>query len=142
MTTTSPARRRSLNTFVALGALVLAGCGGAADATPTSPAAPDPRALAAYFPPTDGSSWETISPTRLGYDSAALASALDWAGTQRSTAVIIAWRGRIVAERYWKGWTAGKDSSIASASKSVLSAMAGDLVRTGQLSLEIGRAHV
>jgi CubicO group peptidase (beta-lactamase class C family) len=89
-----------------------------------------------YFPPVDGSAWETIAPARLGYDSAALAAAIDWAGTQRTTAVMVLWRGRIVAERYWSGWTIGKDSIIASAGKSIMSAMAGELVRSGQLSLD------
>ncbi len=124
------------------------GCAGGSDpvaigptapATPTVPTPPppvDPRTLAAYFPPTDGSSWDTVASVRLGYDSAALRSALDWAGTQKTTAVIVLWRGRIVAERYWRGWTVGKDSIIASASKSVLSAITGEVVRQGKLSLD------
>jgi CubicO group peptidase (beta-lactamase class C family) len=103
---------------------------------PSPPGAIDPRTLAAYFPPTTGASWDTISGARLGYDMAALTSALDWAGTQRSTAVVVLWRGRIVAERYWNGWTPTKDSIIASASKSVLSAITGELARSGQLSLD------
>jgi len=50
--------------------------------------------------------------------------------------VVVLWRGRIVAERYWRGWTVGKDSIIASAGKSVLSALAGEVVRQGRLSLD------
>lgn len=117
-------------------ALVVVAC--ASDSPgPTAPTAPlDPRALPAYFPPNDGSAWETMAPARLGYDTAALTAALDWAGTQHTTAVVVAWRGRIVAERYWQGWTPGTDSIIASASKSVLSVLAGELARTGQLSLD------
>jgi len=124
----------------------LAGCAGepagttpsptAPPATPTTPTPVDPRTLSAYFPPTDASSWETIAPARLGYDTVALSAAIDWAGTQRSTAVVVLWRGRIVAERYWNGWTIGKDSIIASASKSVVSAMVGELARQGRLSLD------
>ncbi len=108
----------------------------------TTPAEPivmapvDPRTLPAYFPPDDGASWEIIAPARLGYDTAALRGAIDWAGTQRSTAVVILWRGRIVAERYWNGWTPTKDSIIASASKSVVSTMVGELARQGRLSLD------
>lgn len=111
-------------------------------ATPTAPPpsppplAVDPRTLAPYFPPTTGAAWDTVSGARLGYDTAALTAALDWAGTQRSTAVMVLWRGRIVAERYWKGWTPAKDSIIASASKSVLSAIAGELARSNRLSLD------
>ncbi|WP_310571349.1 serine hydrolase domain-containing protein [Gemmatimonas sp.] len=111
-------------------------------ATPTAPPVEpppvvvDPRTLAPYFPPTTGVSWDTIAGARLGYDVAALTAALDWAGTQRSTAVVVLWRGRIVAERYWSGWTPAKDSIIASASKSVLSAIAGELARSGRLALD------
>ncbi|MDQ8162296.1 MAG: serine hydrolase [Gemmatimonadota bacterium] len=110
--------------------------------TPTAPpvepppVSVDPRTLAPYFPPTTGASWDTIAGARLAYDTAALTAALDWAGTQRSTAVVVLWRGRIVAERYWNGWTPTKDSIIASASKSVLSAITGELARSGRLSLD------
>lgn len=110
--------------------------------TPTAPlvepppSAVDPRTLAPYFPPIAGVLWDTIAGARLGYDTTALTAALDWAGTQRSTAVIVLWRGRIVEERYWAGWTPTKDSIIASAGKSVLSAIAGELVRSRQLSLD------
>ena len=104
--------------------------------SPTPPASVDPRTLAAYFPPIDGASWDTIAPAQLGYDAAALTAALDWAGTQKTTAVVVLWRGRIVAERYWRGWTVGKDSIIASASKSVLSALIGEAARQGRVSLD------
>lgn len=120
----------------------LAGCGGSGAApggdtptTPTAPTPPDnPQALAVSFPSASGA-WETISPTRIGWDSVALTQALDWAGTQRSSAVVVLWRGRIVAERYWRGWNAGTDSIIASAGKSVLSALIGQLRTEGRLQL-------
>jgi CubicO group peptidase (beta-lactamase class C family) len=105
-------------------------------ATPTPPAVVDPRTLPAYFPATTGTTWDTLSPGRLGYDTIALRSAIDWAGTQKSTAVVILWRGRIVAERYWRGWTVDTDSIIASASKSVVSAMLGELARQGRVGLD------
>ncbi len=50
--------------------------------------------------------------------------------------MVILWRGRIVAERYWNGWTPAKDSIIASASKSVLSTIVGEMVRTNRLALD------
>jgi CubicO group peptidase (beta-lactamase class C family) len=102
----------------------------------TPPASVDPRTLPAYFPPTTGAVWDTLAPSRLGYDTAALRAAVDWAGTQQSTAVVILWRGRIIAERYWKGWTIEKDSIIASAGKSVLSALIGELARQRRLSID------
>lgn len=102
--------------------------------TPTP--GPTGQTLPYYFPPTSGAAWDTISPARLNYDTTALRAALDWAGTQRSTAAIVLWRGRIVAERYWHGWTPDKDSIIASASKSVLSTIVGEMARTGRIALD------
>lgn len=100
---------------------------------PTGPSEPPP--LTTTYP-SPGGTWQTIDPATIGWDSTALRNALDWAGGQRSTAVVILWRGRIVAERYWQGWTPATDSIIASAGKSVLSTLVGQLAATGRLSLE------
>lgn len=120
--------------------LTLGACGGGdgaptTPATPTTPPVADVRSLPMVFPSNSGS-WATIAPSTLGWDTTALNSALDWAGTQQSTAVIIVWRGRIVAERYWRGWTPDKDSIIASAGKSVLATLIGQLQREGRVSLD------
>jgi CubicO group peptidase (beta-lactamase class C family) len=88
-----------------------------------------------YFPPASGA-WATVSPTALGWDSVALAAALDWAGTQNTRSVLITWRGRVVAERYWNGWTPATDSIIASASKSVTATLIGQLVAEGRVALD------
>ena len=53
-----------------------------------------------YFPPTD-SSWETISPQDAGWDPERLQDVVDYAGGQRSSGVVVAYRGRIMAEQYW-----------------------------------------
>lgn len=88
-----------------------------------------------YFPPLTEDAWTTVSASGLAWDTTALRSALDWAGTQRSTAVIVLWRGRIVAERYWQGWTITKDSIIASAGKTVSAFLVGQLQEQGRLTL-------
>jgi len=122
-----------------LGLALLCACSDSLPSNPEiqPPHASDPQLLPAYFPPVDGSAnWDTISPARLGYDATALRNAIDWAGQQQSTAVIVLWRGRIVAERYWNGWTIDKDSIIASAGKSVVSALAGEFVRRGTLGAD------
>ena len=129
---------RSANAVVSDTATVADVARGLAAVTPRTPVGrvptSDPKKLPVYFPPTTGNSWDTIAPAKLGYDTAALRAALDWAGTQQSTAVVILWRGRIVAERYWRGWTISKDSIIASATKSVVSSIVGELARQGKLS--------
>ena len=132
---------RPRSRLIALFAIVAcAACSGDPAVTlappPSSPPAVNPRILPAYFPPTTGTTWDTVSAEALGYDTTALREALDWAGTQQSTAVIVLWRGRIVAERYWRGWTASKDSTIASAGKSVLSVVIGELARQGRVGMD------
>lgn len=71
-----------------------------------------------------------------GWDTTALRVALDWAGTQRSTAVVVLWRGYIAAERYWQGWTPSTDALIASAGKSVTSVLIGIQHSQGRLQLD------
>ncbi len=117
--------------------LVAASCGGGDPESPTGtpPQPTDVRSLPTVFPRAAGT-WAAIAPASLGWDTTALNSALDWAGTQQSTAVVIVWRGRIVAERYWRGWTTTTDSIIASAGKSVLATVVGQLHSEGRLSLD------
>ena len=62
-----------------------------------------------YFPPAKGQ-WEKIDPAKIGWNPAKLQEALDYAGKNKSSGVIILYRGRILAEQYWplnpKGKTA------------------------------------
>jgi CubicO group peptidase (beta-lactamase class C family) len=111
--------------------LLVAACSATDD--PLGPGGP---AGSFYFPPTTGTTWISVSPAAAGWDSVALAGALDWAGARGTTAVIVLWRGRIVAERYWRGWTTETDSIIASAGKSVTSVLAGTLIAEGRLRLD------
>lgn len=119
-------------------AIVLAAaCGGGDPASPpaSQPPTTDVRALPTVFP-TAGGTWATVSPAALGWDTTALNAAVEWAGTKQSTALVIVWRGRIVAERYWRGWSTTTDSIIASAGKSVLATVIGQLQSEGRLSLD------
>jgi len=77
-----------------------------------------------------------VSPRAAGWDSVALAAALDWAGTRGTTAIVVLWRGRIAAERYWRGWNQDSDSIIASAGKSVSSVLTGVLIGEGRVQLD------
>lgn len=98
------------------------------------PTAPTERAW--YFPPADGSAWATVRPAEAGLDSAALAAALDWAGTQESFGVVVLWRGYLVAERYWAGWTVSTRGPLFSAGKSISSALVTQMISEGKLSLD------
>jgi len=54
-----------------------------------------------YFPPA-GDEWETVDPATIGWNSTRLKAALACAGKEKSSGVVILYRGRILAEQYWK----------------------------------------
>ena len=54
-----------------------------------------------YFPPAEGP-WQQVSPAKLGWNVAKLKEALAYAGEQKSSGVVILYRGRILAEQYWE----------------------------------------
>ncbi|MEC7566391.1 MAG: serine hydrolase [Planctomycetota bacterium] len=54
-----------------------------------------------YFPPAEGV-WEQADPAQAGWDTAKLKQALDYAGRQKSSAVVILSGGKLIAEKYWQ----------------------------------------
>ena len=78
---------------------------------------------AMYFP--TASQWETISPDVAGADREQLERALQYAGEKNSKGVVVLWRGRILAERYWDGCTQATTHPAYSASKSIVSTLVG-----------------
>ena len=88
-----------------------------------------------YFPPAAGLTWETADAKELGWDVAKLNEAIDFVGNSNSTAFIILYKGRIVTEKYWKGWTPSNVQAIASASKSVSALMTGIAQENGLLDI-------
>jgi len=57
-----------------------------------------------YFPPHQGT-WQRVKPADVGWDQARLQKALDHAGQQRSSGVVILLQGRILAGKYLKAAT-------------------------------------
>ncbi len=55
---------------------------------------------ALYFPPAEGE-WERIDPVSIGWDVAKLQAFMDYAGKNKSSGVVILYRGRLLAEHYW-----------------------------------------
>ncbi|MBT6485280.1 MAG: serine hydrolase [Planctomycetaceae bacterium] len=104
-----------------------------------------------YFPPAQGE-WETVEPGEVGWDAAKLQEALDYAGKNQSTGVVILYKGRILAEKYFKVEGAksakfrarivGRDEAghtiedVASAQKSVASILVGIAQQKGLLKIE------
>ena len=55
-----------------------------------------------YFPPPGSrAEWQRIDPAEARFDRAKLDEVLDHARQQRSSGLVILYRGRIVAEGYW-----------------------------------------
>ncbi|MCA9135596.1 MAG: serine hydrolase [Planctomycetales bacterium] len=104
-----------------------------------------------YFPPKQGQ-WETISPADAGWDEAKLRKALDYAGSQRSSGVVILVDGKIMSEQYWEPSAratekflqrrTGRDRAghgiedVASAQKSVSSVLVGIAQEKGLLKID------
>lgn len=54
-----------------------------------------------YLPDSD-MAWATLSPEQAGWDATALDNALRFAGEHASSAVVVLYQGRILAEKYWQ----------------------------------------
>ncbi len=103
-----------------------------------------------YFPPAQGK-WETVEPGEVGWDGDKLQKALDYAGKNQSSGVVVLHRGRILAEQYWDVQGArsakyrerllGRDEAghaiedVASAQKSVASILVGIAQQKGLLKI-------
>jgi CubicO group peptidase (beta-lactamase class C family) len=106
-----------------------------------------------YFPPVKGK-WETVPLDEAGWNVAKLNTAMNYAGEQNSSAVVILYRGRILAEQYWQLKSVEDDGSlykymlvettsdgraiedVASVQKSVISFLAAIAREQGKLDLD------
>ena len=77
------------------------------------------------FPSLNDAYWETKSPVGLGWDTAKLNEAFDFAGSKNTYGLIVLQNGRIVKEKYWNNWDLNTRYFIASAGKSVVSFLTG-----------------
>ena len=111
------------------------------------------RSSGLYFPPMKGK-WETVSLDETGWKAAKLKIAMEYAGEQNSSGVVILYRGRILAEQYWKIKSAEEERSpykrmlvettsdgraiedVASVQKSVISFLAAIAREQGKLDLD------
>ena len=91
-------------------------------------------------PPADhdwSGDWQLVPADQVGLDADRLEQAVDDIGELDGVhGVLIARRGRLVAERYFRGAAGRRPHNLKSASKSVLSALAGLAVEEGVLNLD------
>ena len=110
-----------------------------------------------YFPPATGT-WEQVDPAQVGWDTAKLKEAIDYAGKNKSSGVVILYQGRILLEKYWPLDPPAKDANgrpnryfhmrvgknaqgqaiedVASAQKSVAAMLVGIAQHKGLLEIE------
>jgi CubicO group peptidase (beta-lactamase class C family) len=88
-----------------------------------------------YFPPLYDTTWEAKSPELLGWDTAKLNDAFEYAGTVNTYGLIVLQNGRVIKEQYWNNWDKNTRYYIASAGKSVLAFLAGIAQEEGSLNI-------
>lgn len=121
--------RKPALTLLALSAFFLS-C--SKDSEPDPPATGDTY----YYPPLTGTTWETISPEELGWDTAKLDELSSYVESNNSSAFIILHKGKIVLEKYWLGTSATSSFRIFSASKSIAAFLTGVAEEQGKLQLD------
>ncbi len=96
-----------------------------------------------YFPPIDGSAWETTSVSSLGWDEEKLEATHQFLESKGTRAFIIIKDGKIVTEKYWgKTIVSGEDFTQesnwywASAGKTLMATLIGKAQEEGFLSIE------
>ncbi|MCK6603878.1 MAG: serine hydrolase [Ignavibacteriaceae bacterium] len=88
-----------------------------------------------YFPPVSGGSWETVSPSSMGWDTTKLPGLCDFLESKNSKAFIVLKDGRIVIEKYFDTFTADSIWYWASAGKTLTAFLTGQAVQEGKLKL-------
>lgn len=88
-----------------------------------------------YFPPTVGSTWETMAPSELGWCQDSVAALIDYLDGQDSKAFIVLKDGKMVIEHYYGTFTQDSIWYWASAGKSLSAFLVGKAQENGLLSI-------
>lgn len=83
------------------------------------------KAQTLYFPPTSGTTWDTISPASLGWCQTRIDTLYNYLNARHTKAFIILQDGKIVLEHYFGTFTVDSTWYWASASKSLTSTLTG-----------------
>ena len=88
-----------------------------------------------YFPPISGNSWDTLSPSSLGWCQPELDSLIDYLEDRDTRAFMLLKDGKIVVEKYYGSFTADSLWYWASAAKSLTAFLVGIAQQEGWLSI-------
>ncbi|MGH1335050.1 MAG: serine hydrolase [Aureispira sp.] len=94
------------------------------------------KAQQSYFPPTTGTTWDTLAPSVLGYCPDKVDSLYQYLEQTDTKAFILLKDGKIVLERYFDTFTQDSVWYWASAGKSLTACLAGIAQQEGYLSIE------
>lgn len=93
------------------------------------------KAQSLYFPPLTGNSWDTISPSSLGWCQPQIDSLYDYLGQRSTKAFLVLKDGKIVLEKYFGTFTSDSLWYWASAGKSLTSVLVGIAQQENHLSI-------
>lgn len=93
------------------------------------------KAQPLYFPPLNGSDWDTISPSRLGWCDDNIDSLYSYLGRTRTAGFMVLKDGKIVLEKYFGTFTQDSMHYWASAGKSITGMMVGVAQHRGLLNI-------
>ncbi|NBC17010.1 MAG: serine hydrolase [Bacteroidetes bacterium] len=89
-----------------------------------------------YFPPTDGTTWETVAPETLGWSQAALDTTLAFLERENTKAFLVLKDGRLAVEHYFGTFTADSLWAWFSAGKTLTAVLVGLAQEQGTLSID------
>ena len=93
------------------------------------------HAQSLYFPPTTGSTWDTISPTDLGWCQPRIDSLYNYLGGHGTSGFLVLVDGKIALEKYFGTFTADSIHIWNSAGKSFTSTLTGVAEQEGLLNI-------
>ena len=88
-----------------------------------------------YFPPNTGTTWDTMSPNRLGWCQQRIDSLYNYLGNTNTKGFLILKDGKIVLEKYFNTFTQDSLHYWASAGKSLTAMMVGIAQQKGLLNI-------
>lgn len=88
-----------------------------------------------YFPPTTGSTWETMDPAELGWCQDSIAALINYLDDEDSKAFIVLKDGKMVIEHYFDTFVQDSLWYWASAGKSLSAFLVGKAQENGQLNI-------
>lgn len=94
---------------------------------------PDPAPEGMYFPPTDGSSWETVTTAQLQWDEDKEQDLYDYLDSKNTKGFMVLKDGRIVMEKYFNGHNENAKWTWYSAAKSLTATFVGVAQEEGHI---------